>query len=92
MIGTCFMIDTLGLYFRIRDLVNSVILIVCLLKFRVGGKSTVQDYVLAAEACVPIIGAVINEIKNGTYPSGCFLNVDVPVNVATHKVSCRLAS
>ncbi|XP_050218551.1 uncharacterized protein LOC126669192 [Mercurialis annua] len=51
----------------------------------VGGKSTVQDYTLAAEACMPIISALIVEIKNKTYHSGCFLNIDLPTNVANHK-------
>ncbi|KAF2284193.1 hypothetical protein GH714_019865 [Hevea brasiliensis] len=51
----------------------------------IGGKSTIQDFTLAAEACTPIIGAVLVEIKNQTYPSGCFLNIDLPTNVANHK-------
>ncbi|KDP40167.1 hypothetical protein JCGZ_02165 [Jatropha curcas] len=51
----------------------------------VGSKSTIQDFTLAAEACVPIISAILVEIRNGTYPSGCFLNIDLPTNIANHK-------
>ncbi|KAK4365932.1 hypothetical protein RND71_013812 [Anisodus tanguticus] len=52
----------------------------------VGGKSKVDDFVLAAEACMPIITTILAEIKNNTYPQNCFLNIDVPTDVANHKV------
>lgn len=58
---------------------------------RFGGKSNIQDFTLAAEACIPIITAIIAEIKNQTYPLGCFLNIDIPSDVANHKVNLRLA-
>ncbi|KAL3648958.1 hypothetical protein CASFOL_005361 [Castilleja foliolosa] len=51
----------------------------------VGGKSNVDDFALAAEACLPIISAVLVEIKKKTYPWNCFLNIDVPTNVVNHK-------
>ncbi|XP_060215398.1 uncharacterized protein LOC132642148 [Lycium barbarum] len=51
----------------------------------VGGKSKVDDFVLAAEACMPIITAILAEIKNNTYPRNCFLNIDVPADVANRK-------
>ncbi|KAK4370517.1 hypothetical protein RND71_009992 [Anisodus tanguticus] len=51
----------------------------------VGGKSKVDDFVLAAEACMPIITAILAEIKNNTFPKNCFLNIDVPTDVANHK-------
>ncbi|KAK7308059.1 hypothetical protein VNO77_41650 [Canavalia gladiata] len=51
----------------------------------VKGKSNLHDFTLAAQACIPIISAVLVEIKNQSYPSGCFLNIDVPNNVANHK-------
>ncbi|KAF7837288.1 survival protein SurE-like phosphatase/nucleotidase [Senna tora] len=51
----------------------------------VRGKSNVHDFTLAAEACVPIISAVLVEIKNQRHPQRCFLNIDVPANVADHK-------
>ncbi|KAK4405723.1 5'-nucleotidase SurE [Sesamum angolense] len=51
----------------------------------VGGKSNVDDFVLAAEACLPIFSAVLAEVKKKTYPQNCFLNIDVPTNVANHK-------
>jgi len=34
---------------------------------------------------MPLINNIVTEIKNGTYPQGSFLNVDVPTNVAHHK-------
>ncbi|XP_065863320.1 uncharacterized protein [Euphorbia lathyris] len=51
----------------------------------VGGKSTVEDFTLAAEACIPIINAILVELRNQNYPSRCFLNIDLPSNVAHHK-------
>lgn len=63
-----------------------VILVWELLTIRVGCKSNTQDYTLAAEACLPIISAVSTEIRNHQYPQGCFLNVDLPTNIANHKV------
>lgn len=51
----------------------------------VGGKSTINDYTLAAEACLPIIKAILAEIKNQSYPKRCFLNIDLPMDVANHK-------
>ncbi|CAI0466124.1 unnamed protein product [Linum tenue] len=56
------------------------------LSFPVGGKSSVDDFTLAAEACIPIISSILAEVKNKKYPSGCFLNVDLPTNVTQHKV------
>ncbi|KAI9114826.1 hypothetical protein K1719_013839 [Acacia pycnantha] len=51
----------------------------------VRGKSNVNDFSLAAQACLPIISAVLVEIKNQRYPQRFFLNVDLPANVADHK-------
>ncbi|KAH0748938.1 hypothetical protein KY290_028170 [Solanum tuberosum] len=51
----------------------------------VAGKSKDDDFVLAAEACMPIITAISTEIKNNTYPQNCFLNIDVPADVANCK-------
>ncbi|CAH9136639.1 unnamed protein product [Cuscuta epithymum] len=51
----------------------------------VGGKSNVNDFTLAAEACIPIITAIMAEVGNRTYPINCFLNVDVPTDVLNHK-------
>ncbi|KAL6581752.1 hypothetical protein OROMI_005766 [Orobanche minor] len=51
----------------------------------VGSKSNVEDFALAAEACLPIISAILVEIKMKTYPRNCFLNIDVPTNVTNHK-------
>lgn len=54
--------------------------------FRIKGKSTLNDFILAAQVCLPIISAVLVETKNPSYPRKCFLNVDVPNDVANHKV------
>ncbi|GMY27416.1 5'-nucleotidase SurE [Fagus crenata] len=51
----------------------------------VGGKSSVHDYTLSAEACLPIISAILAEIRNQAYPQKCFLNIDLPTNVANNK-------
>lgn len=51
----------------------------------VGGKSNASDFTLSAEACLPLIGAILAEIKNGTYPLRCFLNIDLPTDVSNHK-------
>nr|XP_043626721.1 5'-nucleotidase SurE [Erigeron canadensis]XP_043626722.1 5'-nucleotidase SurE [Erigeron canadensis]XP_043626723.1 5'-nucleotidase SurE [Erigeron canadensis] len=47
--------------------------------------SSIDDFTLAAEACLPIINAVVSEIRNKTYPQKCFLNVDLPTNIQNHK-------
>uniref|UniRef100_A0A0D9WWN9 Survival protein SurE-like phosphatase/nucleotidase domain-containing protein n=1 Tax=Leersia perrieri TaxID=77586 RepID=A0A0D9WWN9_9ORYZ len=51
----------------------------------VAGQSSVDDLKVAAEVCIPLINTIIIEIKNGTYPRGSFLNVDVPTDAAHHK-------
>ncbi|RVW55847.1 5'-nucleotidase SurE [Vitis vinifera] len=57
----------------------------------VAGKSNVHDFKLAAEACLPMISAVLSEIKNQRYPERCFLNIDLPTDVVNHKVNFKLA-
>ncbi|KAG6512065.1 5'-nucleotidase SurE-like [Zingiber officinale] len=49
------------------------------------GKSNANDLKLAADACLPLINAVLNEIKAKTYPEDSFLNVDVPSDAVNHK-------
>ncbi|XP_059289755.1 uncharacterized protein LOC132043264 isoform X3 [Lycium ferocissimum] len=51
----------------------------------VRGKSNVNDFTLAAKACLPIISAILAEIKIKHYPQNCFLNIDVPTDVINHK-------
>ncbi|PKA52533.1 5'-nucleotidase [Apostasia shenzhenica] len=51
----------------------------------VGGKSSVHNLKLAAEVSLPLINAVLTEVKNKTYPEGSFLNIDVPTDVTNHK-------
>ncbi|XP_043691792.1 5'-nucleotidase SurE-like isoform X2 [Telopea speciosissima] len=48
-------------------------------------KSSIDDFKLGAEACLPIINAILTELKNKTYPQRCFLNVDLPTTIASHK-------
>ncbi|GAU18840.1 hypothetical protein TSUD_228300 [Trifolium subterraneum] len=56
----------------------------------VEGKSNPHDFSLAAQVCIPIINAVLVEIKNQSYPGRCFLNIDVPNSVANHKNFCQV--
>ena len=51
------------------------------------GDINVNDFILAAQACLPIIDGIINAIKNKTNPKKCFLNIDLPTDIANHKVS-----
>ncbi|KAK6254958.1 hypothetical protein SCA6_016263 [Theobroma cacao] len=51
----------------------------------VGGISSVNDYTLAAEACLPIFSVMLTEIRNKNYPLRGFLNIDLPTDVANHK-------
>ncbi|KAK3040577.1 hypothetical protein RJ639_029023 [Escallonia herrerae] len=44
-----------------------------------------EAFLQAAEACSPIISAILTEIKNNTYPQSCFLNIDLPTDVLNHK-------
>lgn len=46
-----------------------------------------NDFVLAAQACLPIINGLLSAIKNKTHPKNCFLNIDLPTDIANHKVS-----
>ncbi|THU68347.1 hypothetical protein C4D60_Mb08t02960 [Musa balbisiana] len=49
------------------------------------GKNNVHALRLAAGACLPLINAVLNELKTKTYPEGSFLNIIVPTDVANHR-------
>ncbi|ONK75296.1 uncharacterized protein A4U43_C03F15380 [Asparagus officinalis] len=49
------------------------------------GKSTLDELKQAAEVCIPIIHGVMAELKNKTFPEGCFLNIDVPTDPIHHK-------
>ncbi|PON80086.1 Survival protein SurE-like phosphatase/nucleotidase, partial [Parasponia andersonii] len=51
------------------------------------GKSHTKDFTLSAEAILPIIQAILVEVKNETNPQRCFLNIDLPANVANHKIT-----
>ncbi|KAK1355945.1 SurE domain-containing protein [Heracleum sosnowskyi] len=51
----------------------------------IGGKSTVKDFKLAAEACLPIINAILADVRNKKYPQKCFLNIDLPTDVLNQK-------
>ncbi|XP_060182288.1 uncharacterized protein LOC132611949 isoform X2 [Lycium barbarum] len=60
----------------------------CFSSITVRGKSNVNDFTLAAKACLPIISAILAEIKIKHYPQNCFLNIDVPTDVINHKGYC----
>ncbi|ESQ56073.1 hypothetical protein EUTSA_v10025783mg [Eutrema salsugineum] len=49
------------------------------------GDINVNDFVLAAQACLPIINGILSAIKNKTHPTNCFLNIDLPTDIANHK-------
>uniref|UniRef100_A0A0D6QSL7 Survival protein SurE-like phosphatase/nucleotidase domain-containing protein n=1 Tax=Araucaria cunninghamii TaxID=56994 RepID=A0A0D6QSL7_ARACU len=49
------------------------------------GHSHDTDFRIAAEACLPLIDAVVSHLMEGSYPQGFFLNVDVPSNPAQNK-------
>ncbi|XP_022138161.1 uncharacterized protein LOC111009400 [Momordica charantia] len=51
----------------------------------VGGRSNINDYTLAAEACLPIISAMLADAKAQTFPRSCFLNIDFPTDIANHR-------
>uniref|UniRef100_A0A0E0AH32 Survival protein SurE-like phosphatase/nucleotidase domain-containing protein n=1 Tax=Oryza glumipatula TaxID=40148 RepID=A0A0E0AH32_9ORYZ len=51
----------------------------------VASQSSVNDLKVAAEVVMPLINTVMAEIKNGTYPQGSFLNIDIPTDAAHHK-------
>ncbi|KAK9139845.1 hypothetical protein Scep_009526 [Stephania cephalantha] len=51
----------------------------------VRGQSNAHDFKVGAEACLPLISAVMMEIKNDNFPKRCFLNVDLPTDVVNHK-------
>ncbi|KAL5541575.1 hypothetical protein UlMin_009285 [Ulmus minor] len=51
----------------------------------VANKSQNNDFKLSAMLCLPIISKILENIKNQTYTDGCFLNIDLPTNIANHK-------
>ncbi|KAK1382985.1 hypothetical protein POM88_020720 [Heracleum sosnowskyi] len=57
----------------------------------IGGKSTVKDFKLAAEACLPIINAILADVRNKKYPQKCFLNIDLPTDVLNQKVDHQIS-
>ena len=61
------------------------------MSFRVAGESTIHDFKLSVEACLPMISAVLAEIKNQRYTERCFLNIDFPTDVVNHKVNFQTA-
>ncbi|XP_015168513.1 5'-nucleotidase SurE-like isoform X2 [Solanum tuberosum] len=70
----------------IPDLVVSGINLGCNCGYdMVSRKLNVDDFTLCAEASIPIITAMLAEIKNKTYLPNCFLNINVPREVANNK-------
>lgn len=51
----------------------------------ISGKSLATDFTLSAKAALPIISAILAEIKNQSYPRECFLNIAFPTDIAIHK-------
>ncbi|XP_031739233.1 uncharacterized protein LOC101206491 isoform X2 [Cucumis sativus] len=51
----------------------------------VGGRSNIEDYTLAAQACLPIISAMLADVKAQNFPRNCFLNIDFPTDIANHR-------
>ncbi|WOH16046.1 hypothetical protein DCAR_0935595 [Daucus carota subsp. sativus] len=49
------------------------------------GMSSVNDFTLAAEACLPILSAFLVEIRKKNHLLNFFLNINVPANVLNHK-------
>ncbi|KAG7542872.1 Survival protein SurE-like phosphatase/nucleotidase [Arabidopsis thaliana x Arabidopsis arenosa] len=49
------------------------------------GEMNANDFVLSAQACLPIINGILSAIKNKTHPMQCFLNIDLPTDIANHK-------
>ncbi|KAG0556659.1 hypothetical protein KC19_11G070300 [Ceratodon purpureus] len=49
------------------------------------GQSTEKNFKTAAAVSLPLIKASLRDIQEGVYPTGFFLNVDVPFNPAEHK-------
>ncbi|KAL1220649.1 hypothetical protein V5N11_003353 [Cardamine amara subsp. amara] len=49
------------------------------------GEINVNDFVLAAQACLPIINGLLSAINNKTHPMKCFLNIDLPTDIVNHK-------
>lgn len=82
----CFCFWGVGLkIYKLGNLMSSCIMFL-LSTYRIRGKSNPEDLKLAAEVCMPIIHAVLAELKNKTFPEGSFLNIDVPTDVINHKV------
>ncbi|RWR72649.1 Survival protein SurE-like protein phosphatase/nucleotidase [Cinnamomum micranthum f. kanehirae] len=51
----------------------------------VGGKSSVDDFKIGAQACIPIINALLTDMRNGTYHRGSFLNINLPADILHYK-------
>ncbi|XP_017250891.2 uncharacterized protein LOC108221528 isoform X1 [Daucus carota subsp. sativus] len=51
----------------------------------VKGGSNLHDFTVAAEACLPILSAILVEIRNTNYLQKCFLNINLPADVTNHK-------
>lgn len=49
------------------------------------GISSLNDFTLAAETCLPILSAIFVEIRKTNYFDKCFLNINLPADVKNHK-------
>lgn len=48
--------------------------------------SSLNDFILAAEVCLPILSAISVEIRKRNYLQKCFLNINLPADAKNHKV------
>uniref|UniRef100_A0A803MRP1 Survival protein SurE-like phosphatase/nucleotidase domain-containing protein n=1 Tax=Chenopodium quinoa TaxID=63459 RepID=A0A803MRP1_CHEQI len=51
--------------------------------------SSENDFKDAVEICLPLINATIKDIENGSFPKGCFLNVEIPNSPSSNKGAAR---
>lgn len=56
-------------------------------KFRNKDVSCETDLKNAANVCLPLIYAAVSDIEKGTFPEGCFLNIEIPSCPLANKVS-----
>lgn len=47
--------------------------------------SSENDFKDAVEICLPLINATIRDVENGSFPKGCFLNVEIPISPSSNK-------
>lgn len=51
------------------------------------GKSDVNHFIVGAQACLPIINAILADVRMNTYLRKSFLNINLPADIANNKVA-----